>query len=110
MSDREILEELLEEKRRQDRIRYVKYAVWGVIAIAVIILCAVYVPKIVALYNEVNSTMEQVDQTMQQIDSSLQSLKSDYDAVKSAGQGALEEAAEAVNALIEQIRSFGIFR
>ena len=117
MSDREILEELLQEKRRQDTVRYIKYAVWGILLIALIVLAAIYVPKIVTLYNEVQSAMEEVDQateqidlTMQKINQTLQTLQEDYDSVKSAGAQALEDAAETLNGVLETLRNFGIFR
>jgi len=110
MSDHEMLVELIEEKRRQDRVRYIKYAVWGVIAIALIVLAAIYVPKIAALYREVDGTMQEVDRTMQEINSTLRNLQDDYDYLKSNGQEVLQDAADALNSLLEKLRSLGIFR
>ncbi|MBR3296309.1 MAG: hypothetical protein IKI65_00550, partial [Firmicutes bacterium] len=61
MSDRELLLELVREKRRQDKVRVIKYTVWAVVLIALIVLAAVYVPKIVALYNYANQALQEVD-------------------------------------------------
>ena len=116
MSDRELLLELVSEKRRQDKVRVIKYIVWAVVLIALIVLAAVYVPKIVALYNyanqalqEVDSTMSEVDGTMQEINDTLIKLNTDYDSLKSNGLDILQDATDTVNGLIEKLRSFGIF-
>lgn len=61
MSDHELLMELVKEKRRNDRIRYVRYAVYGLILLAVIVIGAIYIPKIVAVINRYNRFMEQME-------------------------------------------------
>ena len=61
MSDHELLMELVKEKRRNDRIRYVRYAVCGLILLAVIVTGAIYIPKIVSVINRYNRFMEQME-------------------------------------------------
>ena len=39
MSDHELLMELVAEKRRQDKLRYLKYAFYGLIGLAFVVLC-----------------------------------------------------------------------
>jgi len=58
MSDHELLMELVEEKRRNDKIRYIKYGIYAVLALIVIILCIKYIPMIVDMVNRYNALME----------------------------------------------------
>ena len=67
MSDHELLMELIKDKRRNDRIRYVKYAVFGVIAVFVIGLLAVYVPKVVTFVNRYNTVIDELEKTTNSI-------------------------------------------
>ena len=98
MSDHELLMELVAEKRRNDRIRYVKYGVYGIIFLGVAVLCFIYVPKIVAFYNRVNAVMEQLD-------AATNSVKRVSDSIST-------ETIEAFNSVVEAIRQllgrFGI--
>ena len=64
MSDHELLMELVKEKRRNDKLRYVKYGVYGVIALVVVILCIKYVPKIVEFFKEICSTYKGVSYSL----------------------------------------------
>ena len=60
MSDHELLMELVKEKRRNDKIRYVRYAVYVLILLAVGILAGIYVPKVVAVIKRYNQFMDQM--------------------------------------------------
>ena len=62
MSDHEILMELIEEKRRNDRIRYIQYAFDAVVIIALVILGFIYIPKIVNFVRQVNQLIEDYKQ------------------------------------------------
>ena len=61
MSDHELLMELVAEKRRNDRFSYIDYGVKGVICLVVVILCFIYVPKIIEFYNKFNAVMDQLN-------------------------------------------------
>ena len=61
MSDHELLMELVKEKRRNDKLRYVSYAIKGAILLAVVVVAAIYVPKIVAVIRRYNQFMDQME-------------------------------------------------
>ena len=61
MSDHELLMELVKEKRRNDRIRYVRYGINALILLTAVVVAAVYVPKIVALIDRYNRFIDQME-------------------------------------------------
>ena len=61
MSDHELLMELVAEKRRNDKIRYISYGIKGAICLAAVIMCFIYVPKIIEFYNRFNAIMDQLN-------------------------------------------------
>ena len=61
MSDHELLMELVKEKRKNDKIRYVRCGFYAVVLLAVIVIGAVYVPKIVAVIRRYNQFMDQME-------------------------------------------------
>lgn len=90
MSDHELLMELVAEKRRNDKIRYIKYGFYGLIGVFLIVLCFIYVPKIVDFYNRFNAVMDQLSEATNSVrrvsDSisteTIESFKSIVDAIK----------------------------
>ncbi len=63
MSDREILEELLKDKRRNDIISYIRLGILAVVIIAIIIIANTYVPKIIEFSNRLNSLLGELETT-----------------------------------------------
>ena len=63
MSDRELLEELVESQRRAEKSRRIWLIVKLVIAAAILILLAIYVPKIIAEINRYKAMMDEAYQT-----------------------------------------------
>ena len=61
MSDHELLMELVKEKRRNDKLRYIRYGISALILLAVVVIAAIYVPKIVAVINRYNRFMDQME-------------------------------------------------
>ena len=61
MSDHELLMELVKEKRRNDKIRYIRYGFYALILLTVIIIGAIYIPKIVAVIRRYNQFMDQME-------------------------------------------------
>lgn len=59
MSDHEILMELLEEKRKNDKLKTIKYAIYATILVLIIVVLAIYVPKILTFINNYNDFMNQ---------------------------------------------------
>ena len=75
MSDREILEELLKEKRLNETLRNIRLAVLIVVIIALIYAGCIVVPKLIELYdkliymsNEINAVTSEVSQLADSID------------------------------------------
>ena len=61
MSDHELLMELVKEKRRSDKIRYIRYGIHALILLAVVVTGIIYVPKIVAVIRRYNAFMDQME-------------------------------------------------
>ena len=61
MSDHELLMELVKEKRRSDKIRYIRYGIHALILLVIIIIGIIYAPKIVAVIRRYNAFMDQME-------------------------------------------------
>ena len=98
MSDHELLMELVAEKRRNDKIRYVKYGIYALCATVVLVLGFIYVPKIVEFYNKFNAVMD--------------TLKSTSESVQRVSDSISTETIETLNGFVTAIREllgrFGI--
>ena len=77
MSDHEILMELIREKRRNDKIRNVKYGIYALIGLALIVLGCIYIPKIMALIEKYNRIIDEMDETRQTIEQFVNSFGTD---------------------------------
>ena len=71
MSDHEILMELLEEKRKNDKLKTVKYAIYATILVFIIVVLAIYVPKILRFINNYNDFMNQFSDINKKMDEFL---------------------------------------
>ncbi|MBO5555690.1 MAG: hypothetical protein J5927_00745 [Oscillospiraceae bacterium] len=74
MTDRELLLELVADKRRADRARRIKAYVWMVVAAALAVLCLIYVPRIVHTVRHYNQVISQVSETVTEAQGFLDSL------------------------------------
>ena len=61
MSDHELLMELVKEKRRSDKIRYIRYGIHALILLAIVVVGIIYVLKIVAVIRRYNAFMDQME-------------------------------------------------
>ena len=77
MSDHELLMELVAEKRRNDKIRYVKYSIWGVVLLAAVVVGFIYVPKIIAFYNRFNAVMDTLNDVSNSVKRVSDSISTD---------------------------------
>lgn len=66
MSDRELLMELVQEKRRAERARKLRSCVLAGLA-ALLVLCFVYVPRAVRAVRRYNDTMERLNRSVTQV-------------------------------------------
>ncbi|MBE6016812.1 MAG: DUF948 domain-containing protein [Lachnospiraceae bacterium] len=76
MSDHEILMELIRDKRRNDRNRYIKNIVRIAIAVAVIVLLIIIVPPIVRFFKQLNETINMMQDGMSQVTAIAEDMKS----------------------------------
>ena len=76
MSDHEILMELIRDKRRNDRNRYIKNTVRIAIAAAVIVLLIIIVPPVVRFFRQLNETINMVQDGISQVTTIAEDMKS----------------------------------
>ena len=74
MSERELLEELVVEKRRDETIRIVKYIVKAVIAAVIIVLLLIYGPKIIEFFSNLSNSVNTLNTKLQEISDMITSL------------------------------------
>lgn len=97
MTDHEILVELLEEKRRNDRNRIIKYVLYGIVALVIIILLSIYVPKIMAWVDRYNKFMNEIETT-------TNSVKEFVDGVGTSTTQKIDEVLDGINAFLKFFR------
>jgi len=74
MSDHEMLVELMNDKRRQDKVRYVKYIWYAIILVLLIIICLKVVPPVVSTLRRYNNFMDQFDSFKAEIENALSKI------------------------------------
>lgn len=97
MTDHEILVELLEEKRRNDRNRIIKYVLYGIVALVIIILLSIYVPKIMAWVDRYNKFMNEIETTTNRV-------KEFVDGVGTSTTQKIDEVLDGINAFLKFFR------
>ena len=97
MSDRELLMELVADKRRADRARRIKTIVWLAVAAALLVLALIYLPPLAARIRQFNQTMDQLQQA-------ATSANEFFDNVKGIGYDKLAETVESVNQAAARVR------
>lgn len=65
-SDHELLMELIEEKRKLEKIRKIKLIIWCVILALIIAGLSVVVPKVIEMYKSYQEAMKELNQILQQ--------------------------------------------
>ena len=91
MTERELLMELVNEKRRQEKIRYIKWGITAVIIILVVVLLIVYLPPVV--------------KTIKKVDSAVDMMQSEIDNIKGSFDDAMEKLSE-FEAIAEEFSDF----
>ncbi|MBQ6334763.1 MAG: hypothetical protein IJI46_06835 [Erysipelotrichaceae bacterium] len=104
MSDHELLMELVAEKRRQDKLRYLKYAFYGLIGLAFVVLCYIYVPKIVEMYKAYKQMVDKVNELTSQLQGTSDKINSLIDDVS---DGTIEKLKSLVDVLNSVLGRFG---
>ena len=97
MSDRELLMELVAGQRREEKWRAVRIGATLLVVLAIVILCAVYVPRLTQTVRRVNETMDQV----QGVAAEAQKL---FDDIQEIGTDKLAETIDTVNETASEAR------
>ena len=79
MSDHELLMELIEDKRRNDKIRFIIYAVFATLAVLIIGVMLVYIPRMIQFMNQYKALMEDLENATNSIKDLKDSL--DFDSL-----------------------------
>ena len=106
MTEREMLEELVSEKRRNDVIRLVLLGICAAAAVIVIVLLAIYLPPVIAFFRQLNESIQQVQGEFQKIQEAIDSVRETVSGIGSAGKETLESAVEQITDLLGRITGF----
>ena len=74
MSERALLEELVEQNRKEEKFRMIRFGFNAVILIVILVLCVMYVPKIINELQTINKMFATVNEEMEQIRSVVESV------------------------------------
>ena len=77
MTEHELLAELVLQGRRAERERTIKHCIAAIIVIALVILGAVYIPRIVAPLQQIGESLEQIQRELDKVDQFLGDLGED---------------------------------
>ena len=125
MTERELIMELVIDKRREEKIRYIKYGIIAAVLILIVILLLVYLPPIVRtfdkidgavdmLQNEIDNIKGSFDEAMGKLSefeamadefSSLGDLKEKFAALEELGDRLGEVDFEAFNEVITKLNN-----
>lgn len=75
MTDHEMLVELLQEKRRADKMRNIKYAIAGAVCAVLIFLLIKYLPPVISYFRSVQETIEQIQSGVEQVQTVTDTVK-----------------------------------
>ena len=106
MTEREMLEELITEKRRNDIVKIVFLGIFLAVSVIVIILLAVYLPPVIAFFRRLSESVQQVQEELQRVLNAADSVRETLSGIGSAGKDTLENAAAQLNELLERIAGF----
>ncbi len=74
MSERALLEELVEQNRKEEKFRMIRFGFNAVILVVILVLCVMYVPKIINELQTINKMFATVNEEMEQIRSVVESV------------------------------------
>ena len=103
MTDHEMLVELLSEKRRTDTVRYIKLGAYVLIAIVIIVLCAKYLPPVIAYFRQLNETLNQLRQGIERVQTTTDNIKTTVNGIGESGAELLQSASNQLGELLEKI-------
>ena len=98
MSDRELLMELVREKRRDERARKIRSCVLAGLAALLLVLCLLYGPRAVRAVRRYNDTMERLNRSVTQVQEFL-------DTANKLGIEKWEQTVEQLNERLADVQS-----
>ena len=75
MTERELLMELVEEKRREETLRIIERTVSGILLLVVLILIGIYGPRVYRFFHDLYSTVTSINEKLNAIMETAGSLK-----------------------------------
>lgn len=100
---RNVYLELLSEKRRTDTVRYIKLGAYALIAIVIIVLCAKYLPPVIAYFRQLNETLNQLRQGIERVQTTADNIKTTVNGIGESGAELLQSASNQLGELLEKI-------
>ena len=99
MTEREMLMELMAEKRLQDRLRAVKIAFGIAVILLLVWLGFTYIPRIIEVYNKWNDVLQQIQETGNKVNGVV-------DEIKSGPLQSIQSGIDSVKSGVESVKSF----
>lgn len=113
MSDRELLMELVAEKRRNERLRVVRILVLSLALLALVILCLIWIPRITAPFRQLQETVDRLNESIARFDQASAQMTEAAEQVRSylsnlgqSGYKALLRSVEEATAILEKLAGF----
>ncbi len=75
MTDREMLAELLQEKRRNDRARNIQYMIAGALLVIAAVLLYRFLPPVIHYFQRLNDTIDTIQSGVDQVQSVTDGIK-----------------------------------
>ena len=98
MSEHEMLEELMKDKRRRDVFDRIKIATAGVVIIVLVVLAVIYVPKAITLINQGRELAGKINGLVDQTSGVMDKL----------GDGTIDRLRETIEALSSLLKKLGL--
>ncbi len=74
MSDHELLMELVREQQRRNKREKTRLYISLAVLLVIVVILAVWVPKIITLQRELNDTLQQINAVAEQVENTLDGI------------------------------------
>lgn len=108
MTDHELLEELVLQGRRAERMSRVKICLVAVLLLLVAILALVYIPKIMAPIRQLNESMIQIRGTMEKAQTILGQFDEETVGKFKETMESLSETSQQARVLLQKLKDSGL--
>lgn len=108
MTDRELLQELVLQGRRNERANNIKSAVLAALVLAIVILALVCIPKIMAPIRELNANMDGIKSAMSGVEQFVSGFSPDMALKLESTLDSLNETSDQARTMMERLKDSGI--